>query len=651
MADLFAVDTPTGKASSSASASAPASTSASTSEPSAPAKPVASQKQAPGKSPLPSSVSSARKPSSGSSSAGPSTSTQPKMSKGLAPREYSIPRSPSAERPQVLPQGLTVPAFQELLRALISSELSGAIETLQQASASSSVSGAPQVVTSASGTGLSAAEAPSASASTLPSDPIRVSQPEVSVRSRDKQRRVRRISSSSSPRSSRGSSPSSKPRAKHRLKRSKRSRASSRRSRHSTPPETGALRVEELRLDNPDLLRSPIRESSRASSPGRKGRASIPRTPGGSPRGSLRRTVSPTPSRSRDRASWGSGSGGQVGYSRQASPFGSVEKSRSPSPPARTSSFSKFVHDMAKALGVDLTAGSHYTSDFLEEQDSPVPQRESPRLPLHKVLLHTLLRNLETPLTVAVVPTKMESKYRTLPPKGFDKGQLSHQSLLVESALKRTQPSRVSAAVPPGREGRTLDKFGRRLYANSQMATRVLNYAFAYSSYLRSMIKDLPDFQGVIPESHKVKFAAFASNLSQLRFYLFHAVYDAFELASRVSACAVAMRRLAWLRTLEMDPNLQERLANLPCIGSELFDDSLDAATKKLSEQERSLASLVRPKPKPPAQRPFKQPPRRYPQKSTPAFSRPPPRRPTQQGRGGPAKAAAQGVSKPAPSF
>nr|XP_033802826.1 FERM domain-containing protein 7-like [Geotrypetes seraphini] len=42
-----------------------------------------------------------------------------------------------------------------------------------------------------------------------------------------------------------------------------------------------------------------------------------------------------------------------------------------------------------------------------------------------------------------------------------------------------------------------------------------------------------------------------------------------------------------------MEANLQERLANLPCVGVELFDDTLDAATERLSKQERSLASLL----------------------------------------------------------
>nr|XP_033788331.1 endochitinase A-like isoform X2 [Geotrypetes seraphini] len=623
-------------------------------------KPTTS-KPAQGKSSLPSSTpGSATKPSSGSSTVGGSSSAAPRASKSGAPREYLRPRSPSREHPPApdLPAMMAVPVFQNLLRALIASELSGALAHLQPASASTapaSTSTAPASAASVSVPSASAPGALPASTPTLPSTSVSFDQPERSVRPRDKVRRVRRISStSSSSRSSRGSSPSGWPRARRRPRKPKRSRGSPRRRGRSSPTGVETLRVSELRLDNPRLFRSSEGGGLRDSSPRRRGQASVPRTPGTSHRGSSGQRRSPTTSKSLGVASWGSGSGTgrEPRYSLEASPsFLAARASRIPSPPSKPSSFSKFVLDMGRALDLDLVSGSQYTKEFLEEQDLPSPPRETPRLPLNKVLHQTFLRNLESPLTVTAVPSKMKSKYRTIPCKGFDKAQLSHQSLLVESALKKSQPSRVSAAVPPGREGRTLDKFGRRLYSNSLMAIRVLNYAFTYLSYLRHMVKDLPRYHGVMPDSHKESFGTFVAKLSQLRLYLFHAVYDAFELASRVSAFAVAMRRLAWLRTVDMDPNLQERLANLPCVGSELFDESLEAATKRLSEHERSIASLVRPKPRAPPQKPFRPPPWRYPQKSTPAFSRPPPRRPPQQGRAGQPKPQAQGASKPALSF
>nr|XP_033806892.1 uncharacterized protein LOC117363387 isoform X3 [Geotrypetes seraphini] len=65
----------------------------------------------------------------------------------------------------------------------------------------------------------------------------------------------------------------------------------------------------------------------------------------------------------------------------------------------------------------------------------------------------------------------------------------------------------------------------------------------------------------------------------------------------RVTAFSVAMCRLAWLHIINMDPNLQDHLTNIPCEGNDLFDESIKTATKKLSEHEKTFASIDRPKP------------------------------------------------------
>nr|XP_033808038.1 uncharacterized protein LOC117363797 [Geotrypetes seraphini] len=198
---------------------------------------------------------------------------------------------------------------------------------------------------------------------------------------------------------------------------------------------------------------------------------------------------------------------------------------------------------------------------------------------------------------------------------GFDKSQLSHQSLLGGSSLKTT-----NLAVPPGRQGRAMDKFGRCLYQSSTMTNRILSYNFVFTSYLKYWVNAMQTFFKYLLEHLLTEFQHMHSTLAQPRIHMAQAAYDAFEISSRATALSVAIRHLAWLHPMDMDPNLQDQLANIPCQGSELFDDSIEAITKCLSEYEKSS------NPNPSTDKGYTPSPssqRRFPQKAVPD-SRPP---------------------------
>nr|XP_033811839.1 serine/arginine repetitive matrix protein 1-like [Geotrypetes seraphini] len=316
--------------------------------------------------------------------------------------------------------------------------------------------------------------------------------------------------------------------------------------------------------------RSPSRPKTPPSKPARRDTSpqtsthSVPRTPDTSPSRSLKRKHSLTPPHSTaSSVTLRLESEPLSPYSREASPsYSALPKSCSVSPEeasdSKSISFAKFIFDMGQALKLDLHSDSKYTPEYLADMELPHPPKESLRLPMTPVLKQTFVRNMETPYSITAIPSKLESRYRTVPCKGYEKSQLSHQSLVVESSLKKAHPSKIYASVPPGREGRTMDKFGRRLYQNSMMTNRVLNYSYIFTSYFNHFLKILPSFYPDISTTRLSEFKLILKTLSQLRLFMLQASYDAFELSSRVSAFAVTMRHLAWLRIVDMDPNLQD---------------------------------------------------------------------------------------------
>nr|XP_033815852.1 uncharacterized protein LOC117367413 [Geotrypetes seraphini] len=322
-----------------------------------------------------------------------------------------------------------------------------------------------------------------------------------------------------------------------------------------------------------------------------------------------------------------------------------------PSSKHDTSSFSSFLKDMCDSLSIPLEAESKKSKAFLDALDFDQPPKEYLKLPLHDILRETFYKNLETPLTVPGAPCKLDSLYKVIPIPGFDKPQLPHESLLVESTLKKSAGASVYASVPPGREGKAMDKFGKRLYQNAMLANRAGNYGFHFSFYLKHLLTTMAAFEKYLPQRKQQSFHHCLSSLFQLRKFMVRSIYDTFELTSRATAMSVAMRRLAWLRVSELDVNHQDRLANTPCLGDELFGESMDSTTQKLSAHETRWDTLLKNKKKPPPTRPFRQQSayqRRFTARPLPTTAQQP-RRQRQQQRQPPRQQQQQQPVKPTP--
>nr|XP_033805900.1 interleukin-1 receptor type 1-like [Geotrypetes seraphini] len=72
---------------------------------------------------------------------------------------------------------------------------------------------------------------------------------------------------------------------------------------------------------------------------------------------------------------------------------------------------------MGQALNIDLHSDSKYTPEYLADMELSHPPKETLRLPMTPVLKQTFLRNMETPYSVTAIPSKLESRYRTVPCK------------------------------------------------------------------------------------------------------------------------------------------------------------------------------------------------------------------------------------------
>ncbi|XP_029438117.1 sodium/hydrogen exchanger 10-like [Rhinatrema bivittatum] len=120
--------------------------------------------------------------------------------------------------------------------------------------------------------------------------------------------------------------------------------------------------------------------------------------------------------------------------------------------PPEDLSFTNFVKDMSDTIPFPLQTEVDARQKTLEVLQFVDPPKEMLAVPVHEVFQELQYRIWEHPGSVSAVNKRAEATYLVQPIPGFQKAQLPHQSVVVESAKKKAKRLKSHSSMPPGKE-------------------------------------------------------------------------------------------------------------------------------------------------------------------------------------------------------
>ncbi|XP_029469843.1 lamina-associated polypeptide 2-like [Rhinatrema bivittatum] len=315
---------------------------------------------------------------------------------------------------------------------------------------------------------------------------------------------------------------------------------------------------------------------------------------------------------------------------------GTPPQTKKQSPPEDLS-FASFVQEMSESIPFQLQAEKDDRQQTLEILQFVDPPKHNLAIPVHEVLLQLQQRIWEHPCTTPGVNRRIDSTYLVQAAPGFEKPQLPHSSLVVESAQKKSRRSRTHASIPPGKDNRFLDLMGRKIYQGAMLNAKIAAYQLYITQHQRNLWKQIEEFLPSLPQQQQEAAQHIVQKGLDAGKHEVRAAYDAFETSSRTAASGISARRWAWLKASDLRPEVQDKLVDLPCLGDNLFGTKVQDAVTQLREHSETLKQLstlshdapTHPARRPPrrdTRRPFFRPRRYYPQTSRPRSTRPPQR-------------------------
>ncbi|XP_029443096.1 zinc finger homeobox protein 4-like [Rhinatrema bivittatum] len=269
----------------------------------------------------------------------------------------------------------------------------------------------------------------------------------------------------------------------------------------------------------------------------------------------------------------------------------SPPEERRKSPPEDLS-FSNFIKDMADTISFQLQSEEDTRQKTLEVLQFVDPPKEVLAIPIHEVLVELLHRLWEHPCSIPPVNKRTDSTYLVQHIPGFQKTQLPHQSVVVESAQKKSKRIKTHSSTPPGKDNRFLDNIGRKMFQGSMLLSRIASYQLYMTQYQRNLWKQMQELFETLPQQVQDSFSSVIHKGLEAGKHEVRAAYDSFETASRMSATGISARRWAWLKGSDLRQEIQEKLADLPCVGDNLFGVKVKEAVSLLKEHSETLKQL-----------------------------------------------------------
>ncbi|XP_029438116.1 leucine-rich repeat-containing protein 56 [Rhinatrema bivittatum] len=181
---------------------------------------------------------------------------------------------------------------------------------------------------------------------------------------------------------------------------------------------------------------------------------------------------------------------------------GTPPQAKKQSPPEDLS-FASFIQEMSESIPFQLQAEKDERQQTLEILQFVDPPKHNLAIPVHEVLLQLQQRIWEHPCTTPGVNRRVDSTYLVQAAPGFEKPQLPHTSLVVESAQKKSRRSRTHASIPPGKDNRFLDLMGRKIYQGAMLNSKIAAYQLYMTQHQRNLWKQIEEFLPSLPQQQQ----------------------------------------------------------------------------------------------------------------------------------------------------
>lgn len=279
------------------------------------------------------------------------------------------------------------------------------------------------------------------------------------------------------------------------------------------------------------------------------------------------------------------------GHSSSSSPDEAVAgASPSGPPPIDLRAHQDLLRRVAKAINLPI--------EEVQEVEDPITDVVGDDAPVRVALpfIRTIQKNSATiwqsPSSVAPTARGVERKY-SVPPQGYEYLYVhpTPDSLVVQSVNDRERHGQPAAA-PKAKDARRMDLLGRKIYSAGGLQLRIANQMALLSRYTFNILGCLAKFTELTPQESRPEFSALLEEGKLASRTLIKAAVDAADSGARTVASGVTMRRIAWLQSSTLPPEVQYTLQDLPFDTQGLFSEKTDARIQSLKDGRVAIRTL-----------------------------------------------------------
>ncbi|KAJ1120698.1 hypothetical protein NDU88_008860 [Pleurodeles waltl] len=251
--------------------------------------------------------------------------------------------------------------------------------------------------------------------------------------------------------------------------------------------------------------------------------------------------------------------------------------------------FHKVVANAAKAL--DLNAAP------FEPVKPKLARLATPTdrvlLPLDEAIVKQCQAIWEKPASATPVHKAMDRKYRV--PKESSIHCFSHppaDSAVVKAASRGQTSSAVDFPLSDS-ESKVLDSIGKRTYHSGGLSLRQANLALVLARYNKHLWTQVSDAVESLPEDAKTRALELQKEALAAADASIEIAKDQADVAARVMAAGIVLRRRAWLRITNFQYPFQTLLVDQPFDGVNLFCPSIEELIKNRSKSPAALKAAA----------------------------------------------------------
>ncbi|XP_044851192.1 voltage-dependent P/Q-type calcium channel subunit alpha-1A-like [Mauremys mutica] len=259
-------------------------------------------------------------------------------------------------------------------------------------------------------------------------------------------------------------------------------------------------------------------------------------------------------------------------------------------PPIDLRAHQDLLRRVAKAIDLPVAE--------VPEDEDPVTNVIGAEAPMRVALpfIKTIQKNATTiwqsPASVPPTARSVERKY-SVPPTGYEYlyTHPAPDSLVVQSVNDRERHGQPAPA-PKSKDARRMDLLGRKVYSAGGLQLRIANQLALLARYAFDIFVSLAKYSELIPAASRQEFSALVEEGRKASRSSIQAALDSADSGARTLASGVTMRRISWLQSSILLPEVQYTLQDLPFETHGLFSEKTDSRIQTLKDGRVAIRTL-----------------------------------------------------------